>query len=297
MITDWLRDPSVWTLGWLAAAMDCAAVLPLLQLAFPSASARWRLARVLLLCAFIAIAPALPSVGVRGFGNGLFAFVSRDDPIGLLRLAAYVIGAGVFVGWLVPVYTEGRSLKSMGWVAKGAPGYLAAGLAAGVVLACVLPTRDCVPHIDGVFPEQRGLSVLPLLPIQFVATCVLFALTTAWFEENVFRGLLLPALGETGLSRAWGNLWQALVFGLYHLPHDYMGSRGSNLDAPLWAVLYGAFAARFLWGMLFGWLRQRTGSIVPSFALHLAFNAVHLAIALGPMALALAGISGTAGGG
>ncbi|MFK7989817.1 MAG: lysostaphin resistance A-like protein [Sandaracinaceae bacterium] len=73
-------------------------------------------------------------------------------------------------------------------------------------------------------------------------------------EELLFRGLLLP-----GLERYYGPrlaLWtSSLAFGFIHL-------------MPV-AVVYASLA-----GLVLGWVRQRTDSLLPCIALHGAFNAV-----------------------
>ena len=73
-------------------------------------------------------------------------------------------------------------------------------------------------------------------------------------EELFFRGLLLP-----GFDRKYGPrvalVGSSLAFGLIHV-------------MPV-AVVYASLA-----GLVIGWVRQRTGSVLPCIALHGAFNAV-----------------------
>ncbi|MFO1051007.1 MAG: type II CAAX endopeptidase family protein [Planctomycetota bacterium] len=82
------------------------------------------------------------------------------------------------------------------------------------------------------------------------------------FEEVVFRGLL-----QGGLRRLLGPgvaLWgTALAFGAIHMPD------GSYLLLPI-----------TLLGLLFGWLRERTGGLRASFLAHALHNSIMLAIVI-----------------
>lgn len=86
-------------------------------------------------------------------------------------------------------------------------------------------------------------------------------------EELMFRGVI-----QTRLEQAM-PVWAAVV-----------------LQAVLFGVVHGTpvqMAYAFLLGLVFGFLRSRTGSILPGFAAHAAFNAMN-----DPLGL----ISGAAGG-
>lgn len=83
-------------------------------------------------------------------------------------------------------------------------------------------------------------------------------------EETIFRGYLL-----TSLNSIWGN-WMALlvmsaVFGLFHLVAYSEGGLQSG-------TLVLAILLATLFGVLFGWVRLRTGSLWLPAALHLAWN-------------------------
>jgi membrane protease YdiL (CAAX protease family) len=99
------------------------------------------------------------------------------------------------------------------------------------LLELVLTTRDPLALL------LFGLTAMVLAPL---------------FEETLFRGVLLPALGQRWGDTA-GVLLSALVFGLAHL------SLGELL--PL-VVL----------GMGLGWLRLRTGRLGPCVLMHALWN-------------------------
>jgi membrane protease YdiL (CAAX protease family) len=79
------------------------------------------------------------------------------------------------------------------------------------------------------------------------------AVATPISEELLFRGLIQPKL-EQILRPTDALIVQAVLFSAAHL-------------SP------GILATHFAIGLAFGWLRRRTGSLLPSIALHGAWNA------------------------
>ncbi len=92
-----------------------------------------------------------------------------------------------------------------------------------------------------------------------------FGLAVAWplAEEGLFRGLIQPALGRTrgGAREAWGvttaNAATSALFAVAHL----------FAHAPAWA------AATIVPSLVFGYFRDRYGSVAPGAALHVFYNA------------------------
>lgn len=76
-------------------------------------------------------------------------------------------------------------------------------------------------------------------------------------EEVIVVGYLFARLGDLGWGRWAVILGSAALRGTYHL---YQG--------------FGAFVANVAMGVLFGWLYQRTGRVVPLVAAHFAIDAV-----------------------
>jgi uncharacterized protein len=103
-----------------------------------------------------------------------------------------------------------------------------------------------------------------------VATALVYELgMTALGEELFFRGLIAGwLLGWLGAR--WGNLAQALVFLVPHVP--------VILIAPglWWLVLIAGFGG----GLTLGLLRQRTGSILPGLLGHGIGNTVAAAVTM-----------------
>lgn len=111
------------------------------------------------------------------------------------------------------------------------------------------------------------------------ASLVLIPLQTVIAEELLFRGVLFGALLRRHSART-ALIVQALLFGLWHVLTSLGLSEGNEGvgDAvgrgPV-GVALGVLAAVLFTtvaGLFFGWLRLRTGSILPAIALHWAAN-------------------------
>jgi membrane protease YdiL (CAAX protease family) len=85
------------------------------------------------------------------------------------------------------------------------------------------------------------------------------------FEEIVFRGFIQPLFARD-LGTVAGVLLAAGLFGLLHGP-EYSGA---------WQFVVLITAA----GACFGWVRARTGSLVPAIIMHAGFNSVFFVAAL-----------------
>ena len=86
-------------------------------------------------------------------------------------------------------------------------------------------------------------------------------LGTVWFEEALFRGALhtfaARALGPTA-----GRLAQAVAFGLWHIPDARKAGE----------PIVGTVLVTGLAGWVFGWLAERSGSLLAPTLAHLAIN-------------------------
>lgn len=147
--------------------------------------------------------------------------------------------------------------RCSGWTAAFSA-FAALGLFVAINLALtLLPTVWLSDYND----HMELLLSTGLIPALSIAVAGPLA------EELMFRGVI-----QTRLEQAM-PVWAAVV-----------------LQAVLFGVVHGTpvqMAYAFLLGLVFGFLRSRTGSILPGFAAHAAFNAMN-----DPLGL----ISGAAGG-
>lgn len=179
-----------------------------------------------------------------------------------------LITAMVFGGIPVAIATLGRVrwTSGLGLSRAGVASVLAAGLL-GLVLW---------PAAHEVFlvSERLGLSVLGTAQMAAAKTLLeqwqglpiwLILLTLAVvpgvFEELCFRGFLFSSL-RTVLASGWTVLVSALLFGLFH-----------EVLTP------GRFLASACLGLVLGWVRLRTRSVLPGMVLHVVHNGLLLSMA------------------
>ncbi|HJX42544.1 MAG TPA: CPBP family intramembrane glutamic endopeptidase, partial [Geodermatophilus sp.] len=143
---------------------------------------------------------------------------------------------------------------------------VACGYALALALASAVPglrplLADArVAGLDGGEIASRVLVGIPL--------------GTVLWEEVAFRGVLLAALLRVTSSRA-AVATSAAVFGIWHV-RPTIGAVTAN-DLPGGPVLQAAAVtlgclATGVAGVLFVWLRQRSGSLLAPVLLHLATN-------------------------
>lgn len=148
-------------------------------------------------------------------------------------------------------------LSSLGW--RPARINLIFCAIGGVALAFAISAVASVLHTPAVKSPFDQLTTS-------TASIVLFGIMAVvlgpFFEEMFFRGFIQPLLTRTFGTIA-GILLTAALFGSLHAP-EYS-----------WAWQYALAVS--LAGAVFGWLREKTNSIIPSTVMHACFNAVSFA--------------------
>ena len=128
----------------------------------------------------------------------------------------------------------------------------------------VLPLVTLVGWLfDQLVSKASGSN--PLLELVLTTTnpwaLLLFSITAMvlapLFEETLFRGVLLPVLGQR-YGGLWGVVISALVFGIAHLS-------------------LGELPALFVLGLGLGWLRLQSGRLGPSVLMHGLWNGLTFA--------------------
>lgn len=179
-----------------------------------------------------------------------------------LGTGAALLGIGVAAGLDRERLGAGRRHLRAGLrLGSLAFGAISAVVAAGGLLGLVTDDRA---DVGAAAMLGRVLVVIPL--------------GTVLVEEVAFRGVLHGLLREvTDRRRALAA--GALVFGLWHV---YPAWRGGSVDVEglgrIGTVL-GTFAATTAAGVVFLWLRERSGSLVAPMLAHLATNSVAFAVA------------------
>jgi hypothetical protein len=143
---------------------------------------------------------------------------------------------------------------SLGWRRANFSLGIAAG--GGALLGFSLSLLGTALHTPKVKSPFENLGATPL---SFILLALMAVILAPIFEELFFRGFLQPLLSRT-FGVVAGILITAALFGGLHAP-EYS-----------WAWQY-AFCVS-LAGVVFGYLRYRTNSIIPCTVMHGCFNAL-----------------------
>ena len=116
-------------------------------------------------------------------------------------------------------------------------------------------------------PPAEVLALIQIVSIPLIGLINVLTLAILG-EEIAWRGWLLPALRPLGIWPAL--LLSGMLWGLWHAPIILLGYNFDRTD--VWGVLLMTVGC-VIWGILFGWLRLRTGSLWPAVVAHGVFNA------------------------
>jgi membrane protease YdiL (CAAX protease family) len=146
------------------------------------------------------------------------------------------------------------------------------GVAFGAVTAVVL-LGLVIPATGDSFHSTRAEITVGHLLLQVLVT---IPLGTVVVEELAFRGAVLGLL-RLALPTRWAVIACSVLFGLWHLPGVLGATSGSH--GQVLAAAAGTFAATFAAGVVFCWLRIRSGSLLAPAIAHLATNTIALTVA------------------
>jgi membrane protease YdiL (CAAX protease family) len=219
---------------------------------------------LLALAAVVAAAVGAATAGLHalthgvGFDEGVAA-VARDPlALALAQLAGLVVATGA--GVLSTFGSEVRYAEALD--VRPVPIAIAV-LALTAGLALQFPMHELANLLAEIDPdlgmdEAQQQMLRDFIRIESVYEAIVVPLAVvaipAVSEELLFRGLLLPGLTKR-YNPAVGLVLSSLLFGLIHW-------------APV-AIAYATVA-----GFALGWVRLKTGSVLPPVAMHGAFNAV-----------------------
>jgi membrane protease YdiL (CAAX protease family) len=128
------------------------------------------------------------------------------------------------------------------------------------VLLSVPVTRDFVNDLG----TSAGTSV-------WLTTLVWIPLRTVLLEELIFRGVLWALIERRGGAN-WALGGTAVAFGVWHIaPAISLAHRGDVQAIP---AVIGVLAFTTVAGLLFGYLRRRSDSLIAPVLMHWAANAV-----------------------
>jgi tRNA pseudouridine32 synthase/23S rRNA pseudouridine746 synthase len=190
------------------------------------------------------------------YNNALSLAIGPGDGPGLLRVWANGALLALLLG---AARMRGYGLRDLGLAPGAFAGGFAGGFLAGLALA-VVPVGfiALAPLVTGEPIENEGITRLsgPALALRLGVRA---PLGTALFEEAAFRGVLYAAARRAAGERG-AFLWTALVFALWHTAITSMTVAESGVIVSL--------AGLFAGGLIFAWLRWRTGAIGAAVGLH-----------------------------
>jgi membrane protease YdiL (CAAX protease family) len=157
----------------------------------------------------------------------------------------------------------GAALAAVGWRGAGARDLLLGALvaAAGALLALLVYRLLPAEALTAPGVAARRYAGAAPGPALFLGALLYEAVYVAWGEESLFRGWL-----QGWAERRWGfRVGNALQAGAFLLPHLLLLA----VSPALWPVLLLVLAG----GWTNGWLRHRSGSILPGWLAHSVANA------------------------
>jgi len=193
------------------------------------------------------------------------------------------VAVGLLTGALILVaWTGGLTRDDLGLGWRDAPAGLGYGAAAAGLVLLVLLIGAVIPATNGFLHDSRAAISAGRLGYELGVSVVLL---TAIPEEFAFRGVLLgSALKLWGPWRA--SLVTSVLFGLWHIAptlgtmsdnHEFRGAAVSMGGQSL--LVLGAIAVTFAAGLIFCWLRLRSGSLIAPVMAHAATNGLALTVA------------------
>jgi len=147
------------------------------------------------------------------------------------------------------------------------------GIGLGIVLPAPIFLALMLPEPVGSLADARDYGELAWSGLVYQAL-LRIPLGTIVLEEVVFRGVLYRVLRERfGVRGAF--IGSSAVFGLWHITPTIELLQGSDLfsnDIMLGFAVLGGLVAAAVGGLLFCWLRHRTGSIFSPALTHWLIN-------------------------
>lgn len=216
------------------------------------------------------------------FTSAIFILTSRMQGTPIASLL--IMWTPALAAILASILTR-RSFREMGWSLQPMK-WLAVGWVTPILYGFMAYIPIWLTGLGGVpnptFLERARLTLnMPtgsdalviLSAFGFISIVNLFpAMLMSLGEEIGWRGFLVPELSKwIGYRKA--SLLSGVIWGAWHLPGILSGDYGSS-DTPF-AFRLVCFAAMVLFtGVIFAWLRTKSGSLWPVVIMHAAHNNV-----------------------
>ncbi|MBW3615108.1 MAG: CPBP family intramembrane metalloprotease [Actinobacteria bacterium] len=184
-----------------------------------------------------------------------------------LAMAVALVGIARLSGISAAELGLGRSAVGRG---------LAVGAVAFFVVTVTLVAGALVPATRRLFADGRVAGMTGAGAAY--QALVRIPLGTVVLEEVAFRGVLLAVLSRITSAGA-AVAWSSAVFGLWHVVPTIEALRANRM-APQVPVVIGGVVVTAVAGIVFCWLRLRSGSLVAPALAHIATNSAALVVAV-----------------
>ncbi|MEP9416299.1 CPBP family intramembrane glutamic endopeptidase [Gordonia sp. VNQ95] len=191
-----------------------------------------------------------------------------------------------YAGWFIPAAAvviailgrvTGLSWDDLGLSPRTMPTGLRYAVVIVVIVAVVAAGAVALPWTRELFHNDS----YPDVPAAIYAALVLIPLRTVLAEEVIFRGALLGSLARLTSARV-ALAGQAALFGCWHVASSlglaaHNDGIGDIVGTGSLGVVAGVLIAVVVTGgagLLLGWLRMRSGSLLAPIALHWSVNGI-----------------------
>ena len=186
-----------------------------------------------------------------------------------INLAFLALLSALVISW------TGLTRAHLGLSRGGLRRSAAIGLAIGALVPTPVFLLVAFPGLLGEGNTDPRLAGIGLAEFLYQAT-VRIPLGTALFEEMLFRGLLYGSLLKVSGHRA-AILGSSALFGLWHVrpTHELLSeTEAFSGNLLLGLAITGGVLATFAGGLLFAWLRYKTGHVIGGVLAHGLINSL-----------------------
>jgi membrane protease YdiL (CAAX protease family) len=203
---------------------------------------------------------------------GLIVVIGLVDIV-TTRLVAPVVDPFVRVGVVAGLLLWARRAVGLSWDEIGcARNKIGSGLRWGALAALFVAVfvilTVAVPATREFFTNDEVAS--DSTATRWFEPLVSIPLATVLFEEVIFRGVLLGTLMRAA-TRTQAILVSAVVFGLWHIPPALSDAGGKGVLATF-GIVFGTIMFTTVAGVIFAYLRLRSGSLLAPIMAHTASN-------------------------
>jgi membrane protease YdiL (CAAX protease family) len=177
--------------------------------------------------------------------------------------AAVIVGSILWARWFA-----GLSWDELGCAREKVVSGLRWGLLAMLVIGAFIIVAVAIPSTRSYF--EKGAIRRDSTLSHVLEPLVVIPFSTVLFEELIFRGVLLGALLRV-TTRVRAVIYCSIAFGLWHIPPALSDANGESALATI-GIVGGTIAFTTAAGVLFSWLRLRSGSLLAPIMAHVASN-------------------------